>query len=257
MEKHQKSVGHSILTLVILIQAMVKVLFFLRLFDGLGSLVQMLITTISELTSFLMFFIVSVLFFYFAFVILAVDFDDAGDPSYPGVINAIVVFLGTYRTSIGDIQNPVYDKWSDGDYGKVEKGVIVTAIWIMWLMTSFINLIILLNFLIAVISQVYDQVIADLSFWNYKYKSDFNREYYVVMHYLNRLDDFRVLVQTQDINFEQVESKSEYFGIVKTIKNQVIETGEELRNDIIKTNVKNQFMVGQKMAILSSDSKTV
>ena len=99
---------------------------------------------------------ISVVFFHFAFVILSVEFDNPDEPVYPGMNSAVIVFMGSYRTSIGDIQEPAYDKWIEGDHGPVERGFIVAAIWIIWLMTSFINLIILLNFLIAVISQVYD-----------------------------------------------------------------------------------------------------
>ena len=60
--------------------------------------------------------------------------------------------MATYRTSIGDIQDPDYSGWIDLDTGEWNKNIVVGVIWFVWLMTSFINVIILLNFLIAVIS---------------------------------------------------------------------------------------------------------
>lgn len=48
---------------------------------------------------------------------------------------------------------------------------MVYLIWIIWFANLFINMIILLNFLIAIISQSYEQVISNKQIFRYKYKS--------------------------------------------------------------------------------------
>lgn len=104
------TVWGTLLTQVVLVQSFLKLLFFLRLYEGLGSLVQMLITTIQELLNFTIFLLISVTFFAFSFRILGVDFS-ADD--YPNVPNFVVTFMTTYRNSIGDIQAPGYSRWGD------------------------------------------------------------------------------------------------------------------------------------------------
>jgi hypothetical protein len=58
------------------------------------------------------------------------------------------------------------------------------------LFNQFLNLIILLNFLIAVISQVYDNVIADQKLLLYEHRAELNKEYFMIVRYLSIFEEF-------------------------------------------------------------------
>lgn len=116
----------------------------------------------------------------------------------------------------------------------------------------------MLNFLIAVISQVYDQVIATQQFCSYKYKSDFNREYFIVMQYFNAVPEYRVLVQTQDINLDSSEGPDANLGFVKSIKNQILTTFEDIKAELAKNTSKQHAVLAMKvMEVKGSFQKEV
>lgn len=199
-------------------------------------------------------------FFAFSFRVLGVNFSE---DDYPNVPKFVVTFMTTYRNSIGDIQAPGYDRWGDGnkEISRGSRDAIVGTIWAFWLFNSFVNLIILLNFLIAVISQVYDQVIATQQFCSYMYKSDFNREYYIVMEYFDAVPEYRILVQTQDINLDKSEGPDASLGFVKSIKNQILQTFEDIKEEMAKNTSKQHAVLAMKVmevkGAFSNEVKTV
>jgi hypothetical protein len=89
----------------------------------------------------------------------------------------------TYRDSIGDISIPGYEKWDeafekDTPENNANKFLIIIMIWAVWLLNQFMCLIVLLNFLIAVISQVYDNVVAESQQIMFINKAMLNVEYF-------------------------------------------------------------------------------
>ena len=54
--------------------------------------------------------------------------------------------------------------------------LIIYLIWIVWFFNLAVNMILLLNFLIAIISQSYDRVISNRMINRYKHMSDLNVE---------------------------------------------------------------------------------
>ena len=110
----------------------------------------------------------------------------------------MATLLQTFRNSIGDIAVPDYSSWEKA--GDWKYPAIMTAIWFLWFMNLLINLILLLNFLIAVISQVYDQVVAQSQYCSYTFKATFNREYFIIKSQITVLKTFRFLAQTHNVN---------------------------------------------------------
>jgi len=120
-----------------------KIMFFLRVFEDMGKLVMLLGKCLFDMQPFLLFFFMLLAFFTVFFRILRVEFD-AKD--YPGLPSSAIIVLQSYRNSIGDIAPPEFEDFQSND------GVILTLIWFIWFMNQFFILIIMLNFLIAVIS---------------------------------------------------------------------------------------------------------
>jgi hypothetical protein len=69
----------------------------------------------------------------------------------------LVLLFQTYRNSIGDIAAPQYSKWeelfaSEDHLTSVKGMIMISVIWSVWVFHQFIMLILLLNFLIAIVS---------------------------------------------------------------------------------------------------------
>lgn len=115
---------------------------------------------------FALFFYGWILMFSLLFQILGMQVppNDDNESDYKNVNVFMVYFLQTYRNSIGDIAAPDYSFWtargtqSTGDW--YSSRFMIFLIWFFWFANQFFVLIILLNFLIAIISQKYEQVMA-------------------------------------------------------------------------------------------------
>lgn len=129
-----------------------KIMFFLRIWSNLGKLVQLIIRVLQDAVDFTFFFFGWIYVFVLLNKILGAEFSD-GD--YPEFNEFFVMIIQTYRNSIGDIAPPTYDLWTEEntlkDYPNTSTFMIL-VIWVAWFMNQYFNLIILLNFLIAIIS---------------------------------------------------------------------------------------------------------
>ena len=98
------------------------------------------------------------------------------DIYYPGIHYYWAFVAFAIRSSIGDIQPPRYTFWlSAREQGhSVVPFLMVYFIWLIWFCTQFINLVILLNFLIAVISQSYEDIMSREIFTRYSLRSHMN-----------------------------------------------------------------------------------
>lgn len=63
---------------------------------------------------------------------------------------------------------------------------MIYLIYLVWFLNLFMNMVILLNFLIAIISQSYDRVISNKLVNLYNHKSDLNIERLLFQHYFTQ-----------------------------------------------------------------------
>ena len=102
-------------------------------------------------------------------------------PEFTGLDWASSIFLYTFRNSMGDFLAPNYDDYiTIGDITDDEL-LLVGCIWIAFLSQAIISVIILLNFLIAVISKTYENVLGHKIIYTYIYKAEMNLEYYTLL----------------------------------------------------------------------------
>lgn len=140
----------------LLSMATLKIFFFLRIYDEFGLLVQLFLQVLSDVTTFSTFFGGWIVLFAVIFQTMGIAFDE-GD--YPNLGTFTKYLMYSYRNSIGDINPPLYDFWSS----RIEESATVSTlmigmVWFAWLANQFIMLITLLNFLITIMGQTYDQV---------------------------------------------------------------------------------------------------
>lgn len=81
------------------------------------------------------------------------------EDSYPGLQRFVMMYITTFRESVGDINAPNYESWLDRmeDNPKTSTVAIYT-IWVVWFLNVFVTLIVMLNFLIAEVGATYARV---------------------------------------------------------------------------------------------------
>lgn len=83
-------------------------------------------------------------------------------------------------------------------------------------------IIILLNFLIAVISQTYDRIISQKAIYTYSHKSDLNQETFHLLSKFVNLQEYKVMAFTQGIEFnpneyDEIDELKDQFDEMKNL----------------------------------------
>lgn len=151
-----------------------KTMFFLRVNEYFSMLCQLLYQCLVDLFAFMIFFVAWLFLFSFLYKISG---SGVSQDDYPHVTPYIYYVIVIMRNSIGDEQMPTYDFWANRiGSDPVLANTMIGYAWVLWFMQAFFMLIILLNFLIAIVSQSYDSVIASQMQVNYQTKCDQNIE---------------------------------------------------------------------------------
>lgn len=129
------------LQLVIIISSFIKLCFLIRIFTKLSFLVRMLVNVFYDLRYFLIFFLIVLGMFT---VLIQVILKDTSD-DYDGVRNGSF-FILALRQSVGDYDTSTLIEGSD----------YKVLVWILWFLIIVIGNIVFMNFIIAVVSESYE-----------------------------------------------------------------------------------------------------
>ena len=124
-----------------------KLCYFGRIFLDTAWMVRMIFSVTSDMGYFLLVFSLMVLAFANSNFILARN----GSPRFTGE-NFWFSIIDSYRTGIGDFRTDDYESNRDD-----------VLVWIIWLMNTFLIFIVLLNMLIAIISDTFERVHESIS----------------------------------------------------------------------------------------------
>lgn len=148
MEAHPHKETCRILYAFLIVFSFLKGLFLLRVFNNISFIIKMLRRVGEELMPFIILFISFIVVDSLVIMTLGFDQTELQNDPYQGVYS-IGYSLFMLRTSIGDFE---VDPFSELPMASS------LVVWLFWVAIIFVNTIILLNFLIAVISDVYEQV---------------------------------------------------------------------------------------------------
>ena len=95
--------------------------------------------------------------FTICYVILNMEIDEEVNDA-EGVGYLFKTLLQTFRTSIGELGVPSYEKvWSDPP--NFYRSLNIASIWVFWFSQTFFMLVIIMNFLIGVITATYERTV--------------------------------------------------------------------------------------------------
>ena len=174
-----KALYYPELKLINIILAFLKTMFFVRIYEDYGMLVQMLQSCLFAVVPFAVYFIVCLLVFSVMFVILEMEIDPEVNEA-EGLNYFAKTVLQTFRTAIGELGTPVYTKLLEKE-DSIFKSINILLIWVCWLCQTFLMLIVMLNFLIAVITDNYNSVAKKQLIYGYLHKAQLNHETYMLL----------------------------------------------------------------------------
>jgi hypothetical protein len=108
---------------------------------------------------------------------------------------------------------PGYEFWTNG---KQTGQLMINLIWVVWIMNQLLMLVVLLNFLIAIISQSYEESMSKELINRYKLRAGMNSECRLVLKTFNMLADrgFFILSANDQIG----RDKNTWQGFIQTLK---------------------------------------
>lgn len=230
-----KALYYPELKLVNIALTFVKTLFFIRIYKRFSFLVQMIISCLGAITPFIIYYIVFLLVFSICFIILQMEVDgEVAEAQGLNLFSKIV--LETFRTSIGELGMPMYSKILKRE-PSVFKYLNIVLIWITWVVQTFFMLIVMLNFLIAVITNNYENVFNKQIIYSYFHKAGLNHETCMLLSVLQDLPEYRCIVFQQSRNGENGpdEMDERFDGLRKFIakqNKQILVKHEEIGEDM-------------------------
>ena len=205
---------------LMLVFSVIKVLGYLKLDDRFGLMVDLIVQVIKDVYNFCIFLVCWLVLCVLLYKVSG--FSMGNDDDYPLVNSNLVLFLNMFRNSIGDVQTPKYDWWTTTQEGSTITGIMIGYAWILFITHQFLLLIILVNFLIAMVSQSYDSVVSEKQIRIYQSKCYFNSHgsllrdaYLKLIGGNNTHHDVYVLTCNND---DSMEDSSQFAGFVKSIK---------------------------------------
>ena len=136
-----------ILYSLLIISSFVKLLDSLRIFNNISFIVKMLHRVTVELIPFLGLYIGFIFLFALVVSSLEIELDQVENMPYKGLPEWFGMAAFIFRTSLGDFDVDPFANLSNATR---------LFIWLFWFFVVFANTIIFLNFLIAVINDVYE-----------------------------------------------------------------------------------------------------
>jgi len=122
-----------------------KFLYFFRIFDQTSYLIRMIVVVVIDMRHFLLVLLFMIIGFGNAFLVIAL-----------GNTNEEVIFVDSYINSILYSYRMVLGDFATDAFGEVG----VPLVWILFLVFTIFNMIVMLNLLIAIISDSYARVAA-------------------------------------------------------------------------------------------------
>ena len=127
---------------------------------------------------------------------------------------------------------------------------ITALLYIIWVLNQFILVVVNLNFLIAVISQSYEESMNNMVINQYRTRAEMNQQVYKNMHLLGWFKDrFRTVIVAQEVDNDNAINKNEWNGYAQTVKTYLKKQFET------KVEALQKILSAQSKAIADTDAK--
>lgn len=135
-----------------------------------------------------------------------------------------------YRTFKNDDEGPSVSRLYESNF-------MIILIWFLWGYNIVTGMIILLNFLIAIVSESYHVVNNRKEFYRYKHRSDINKEMLIYYEFfsrrlpcIKRMKSFNCLLIQSEYHGDDTD---QWVGMLKKIQISIKDQGSEIKDHTI------------------------
>lgn len=197
-EDHEHYEVTRILMSVLIITGFGKLMSLNRINSNISFILQMILKVAVSIVPFMTLFITLIVAFSLICFTLGLSFESLGDDNpYKGIGKVGYIFY-LFRTSTGDF---------DVDQFKELPSSLQFTLWAFWTMLVLLNTIVFLNLLIAVISDIYNQVMETRTEEIFKRKAELLVEMQTVVGDFRRCDPPHLLI-TRSSEVERDDNKN-------------------------------------------------
>lgn len=193
-ERH-KVENSTYLKIILIMLSFSKCIHFAAVYEGFGYFVKMMTECLYGLIPFIMVFFAFINFFVVLFAVLDVEVDD--ELLTPGSRESLGYYgltaLSVLRNSVGKLGFPAYHQLATKTrtfhvYSQVY------LIWVLYFIQILFQLVIGLNFMIAIIENTFARVNEEKEAYMYSHKAEMNAQCYQLLHYVKKLEQYRVII---------------------------------------------------------------
>ena len=124
---------------------------------------------------------------------------------------------------------------------------MILVIWVLWLSNIIIGCIMLLNFLIAIVSEAYEGVITRKDFYRYRHRCDINKEYLIYYEFfskyvpcMSRMKSFNCLIVQSEYHGDDLD---QWIGMVQKIQNSIEDQGSDVKDHTVSQSKKLEHII--------------
>lgn len=237
-----------------------KLMILIRINQTFSQLAELVIVCIKDVIPFLIFLFTWILIFCVLYKVLGAQ--GQVEKTYPNIHPFFGYFLYCFENSIGNITNPTFEIWQTilaekadhhWSFGYILAQTMVYLIYLVWFFNQYFIYILLLNFLIAVISQSYADVMANANISQYKQRAELNRECLIRSKAFGQDREVSVLILSADTQDESLESK--WFTFLQTIRKLLSQTSQDFEENIHEGQERLEKKVAQVQQELQQEMK--
>ena len=155
-----------LLECVIFVVFLIKWMHMIEIYRDYGLLTVLIADSIYKVIPFMVLFILWTALFAIQYFILKSNQKDA--EAYLGVESVLGFMFVAFENGIGNIIPPTVDSWTGEENKSITATLIIYIVYLVWIMNQYILLVVLLNFVIALISEVYERVMDQRMIHEYK-----------------------------------------------------------------------------------------
>lgn len=227
-----KLLYYSQIKLLNILLAFFKLLFFVRIFNEYGYLVQLIIYCVKDLIPFLTSYITLLFVFTICYIVVKLEVDP--EVKVAGLNDFFRTLLETFRCAIGELALPGYNNLMAKQDGlkvtmkphTIYRDINVYLIWFIFFIQTYFMQILMLNFMIAVIMSTHERVVGGKlqMVICYKHRADLNYETQMLKAVFYELQEYRCLVFSTAK--EEKTENEEMMDSFNKIKKKIVEQKE-------------------------------
>ena len=160
-----------------------------------------------------------------------------GNEDYPGLTVLLKSVIQKFRISVGDVSVDKYDKWENTDPTKspeIASQIAIAIIWFFWFMNIYFMLIIMLNLLIAQVSQIFEKVMTQGKQSIYKERAQLNKLVFQILYLFQYQHLFEMIIIRKPQQASESFDYDSYITVSDRINRFVQDQLKALKSDLIK-----------------------